>query len=155
MAASSSSVQAPRCPDREGGGPSLDEEDEFEEVTFENAGHPSSGTTLTKGNRLLVTLEPEGQTPVQLPTGVTSVRRWGQTLCTLPKLAALKLAYHEIVVCAGCDKNIKPYIENFVLKYNGPSARVNDLKGYLMAVMYSSSDIVYDGSTDIRTFKED
>ena len=38
-----------------------------------------------------------GRADAQLPPGVPSVQRWGQTLCVLPKVKSLRASYEELV----------------------------------------------------------
>ena len=91
---------------------------------------------------------------VNLPEGIPSLAKWGDTLCTLPKVAALQLSYSELADRADHDPNIMGYIEAFVLKYRGTSAKVLDLRRYLEATRYSTGCIYYEGTGEVRKFKE-
>ena len=91
---------------------------------------------------------------VQLPAGVNSVTQWGNALCVLPKVAALKLSYSELVLRAVEDKEVRSYLDNFVRKYQGTSARVKDLRLYLEASQGAGPVLYYEGSSEVRRFKE-
>ena len=117
-----------------------DNEDEDEDFGYERVQAPVAPAAAA-GN-------------VQLPTGVNSVTQWGNTLCVLPKVAALKLSYSELVLRAVEDKEVRSYLDNFVRKYQGTSARVKDLRLYLEASQGAGPVLYYEGSSEVRRFKE-
>ena len=117
------------------------EEDDFEYLThsgYQAPVPPAAGPAPT----------------MELPAGVTSLARWGQTLCSLPKMASLEKSYAELVELAKTDKNVKGYLESFVLPYNGTSAKTKDLQKYLKATGYKAPAAYYEGTKDARVFKE-
>ena len=121
-------------------GQPLDNPDEDEDFGYERVQAPVAPAAVA-GN-------------VQLPAGVNSVTQWGNTLCVLPKVAALKLSYSELVLRAVEDKEVRSYLDNFVRKYQGTSARVKDLRLYLEASQGVGPVLYYEGSSEVRRFKE-
>ena len=55
---------------------------------------------------------------------------------------------------AKSDKNVKGYLESFVLPYNGTLAKTKDLQKYLKATGYKAPAAYYEGTKDARVFKE-
>ena len=130
--------------------PDSDHDWGFETIPGSGRGY-SSTTSPMPSTHVSGQAEPKG---VDLPTGVDSLSKWGSTVCQLPKLASLNLSYSEIIDRARHDKEVKSYVETFVLRYQGTSARVHDLKRYLKAVSYGGDAICYDGSNELRIFKQ-
>ncbi|CAE7581948.1 GIP, partial [Symbiodinium necroappetens] len=92
--------------------------------------------------------------PTQFPEGVTSLAQWGQTLCTLPKVVSLKLSYTELVELSKSDREIHSYLNVFILSFTGNSAKVKDLQKYLVASGYKVPATYYEGSKEVRVFKD-
>lgn len=90
----------------------------------------------------------------QFPDGVTSLAQWGQTLCTLPKVVGLKLSYAELVELSKSDREIFSYLNVFILSFTGNSAKVKDLQKYLVASGYKPPAPYYEGSKEVRVFKD-
>ena len=94
-----------------------------------------------------------------LPDGVSSLDRWGDTLCVLPKVASKKASYKDLVAEAYEDPEMMGYLTNFVMKHNGPSPKVRDLRQYLEAIHFPNrggeDPVSYLGnSSTVRIYKQ-
>ena len=91
---------------------------------------------------------------VELPDGITSIPHWGKTICTLPKVAPKRATYEALVREAENNSETKSYLI-WVMNNNMKSAKLDDLKGYLMASKYRPAGdgaINYLGTNSIREF---
>eukprot|EP00435_Cladocopium_sp_Y103_P030061 s1739_g7.t1 len=89
-----------------------------------------------------------------LPEGIKSISHWGKTICTLPKVAHRRVTYEALVKESKTDSETKSYL-NWVVSSNMKSAKLDDLKGYLQAIKYSSAGegiVNYPGTNSIREF---
>lgn len=89
-----------------------------------------------------------------LPEGIVSVKQWGKTICTLPKVQSRRLTYEAMVIKAANEADLKSYL-NWILKSNMKSAKIDDLKGYLLRVQYDAGDagaLTYPGTSSVREF---
>ena len=94
---------------------------------------------------------------VKLPNGIESLHHWGSTLCVLPKVAKMRLNYRELVDRSRHDEDLRKYLLMFILRHQGNSDRVHDLKNYLRAIRYTGGETIvhYNGSTsEVRIFKD-
>ena len=125
-----------------------DEMDEFDVISM-------GGSELLKQAPLL----PSGGSKskgIELPPGVESVERWGKTICTLPKVAARRVTYVDLVKEAESNEDIKGYLA--WIKANGHrSVKAADLKDYMAACNYDPTKITavnYPGTTAVREFAD-
>eukprot|EP00435_Cladocopium_sp_Y103_P071131 s61_g36.t2 len=87
-----------------------------------------------------------------LPEGIVSVEQWGKTICTLPKVQNRRLTYEAMVSKSSVDAELKSYLK-WVMTSNMKSAKLDDLKGYLLKVKYEVYDagaVMYPGTGSIR-----
>ena len=102
----------------------------------ERVSNPGSGYSSTANPMPSSTTSGQGTVnEVVLPMGIDS--KWGRAVCQLPKLVSVNLSYTEIIDRTRHDKDIKSYVETFVLRYQRTSARVHNLKKYHKAVQYA------------------
>eukprot|EP00435_Cladocopium_sp_Y103_P071184 s61_g36.t3 len=86
-----------------------------------------------------------------LPEGIVSVEQWGKTICTLPKVQNRRLTYEAMVSKSSVDAELKSYLK-WVMTSNMKSAKLDDLKGYLLKVKYEVYDagaVMYPGSAEV------
>ena len=100
-----------------------------------------------------------GRADAQLPPGVSSVQRWGQTLCVLPKVKSLRASYEELVTMARTSDEMRNYLEKYVMTFNGASTKVKDLRRFLEYIDFPTCigdrPVYYaEQSTCVRRFKE-
>ena len=100
-----------------------------------------------------------GRADAQLPPGVPSVQRWGQTLCVLPKVKSLRASYEELVTMARASDEMRNYLEKYVMTVNGASTKVKDLRRFLEYIDFPTCigdrPVYYaEQSTCVRRFKE-
>ena len=100
-----------------------------------------------------------GRADAQLPPGVPSVQRWGQTLCVLPKVKSLRASYEELVTMARTSDEMRNYLEKYVMTFNGASTKVKDLRRFLEYIDFPTCigdrPVYYaEQSTCVRRFKE-
>ena len=87
-----------------------------------------------------------------LPNGVISLEEWSRTKCQLPKVAKLHASYGELVNMAREDNEIHTYLCRYIMRHNGPSPKVADLRKFLEYIDYGATQpIMYmPGSTSIE-----
>ena len=120
---------------------SLDEDWEAVEAMEAATSYQSPDAALVKDR---MEKKPVDQMPIHpvsagkkcvLPPGISSVSEWGQTLCTLPKYAASKLSYHEMVL----DESKHGYL-TWILKHGkGRGGRFEDFSSYLEAIDFEKT----------------
>ena len=71
-----------------------------------------------------------------LPNGITSMEHWSRTLCELPKVKGKRASYAELVRESEDNEDLANYLTRFVLRHNGPSPKVRDLRKFLEAINY-------------------
>ena len=71
-----------------------------------------------------------------LPAGVQSLAQWGQTLCELPKVKSMRASYGDLVTQAATNQELRRYLTDFVMRHNGPSPKVRDLRAYLECIQF-------------------
>ena len=95
---------------------------------------------------------PKDKSKLNLPKGVPSLEKWGQTICSLPKVKEEAPTYLEI---ATLDKygDYRQWIYN---QGATKGARAADLRNYLMAGDFFSqeSDVMIPGSNEVRRFRQ-
>ena len=91
------------------------------------SGSPAPSTAAPKAYQAVIR-PAAGRT---LPPGIASVDQWGATLCELPKFKAKQWSYTEMVTAAFGDPEVMTYLTKFILRHNGPSPKVKDLRAYL------------------------
>ena len=81
-----------------------------------------------------------------------SLEEWSRTKCQLPKVAKLHASYGELVNMAREDNEIHTYLRRYIMRHNGPSPKVADLRKFLEYIDYGSTQpIMYmPGSTSIE-----
>ena len=129
---------------------------------WENAVHIKSqgpSDAASSGYRAEHVQSPERLQTPQLPPGVSSVQRWGQTLCVLPKVKSLRASYEELVTMARTSDEMRNYLEKYVMTFNGASTKVKDLRRFLEYIDFPTCigdrPVYYaEQSTCVRRFKE-
>lgn len=120
---------------------SLDEDWEAVEAMEAATSYQIPDSTLVKDR---MEKKPQEQLPLHpmsagkkcaLPPGISTLGEWGKTLCTLPKHAASKLSYQELVA----DDSKHEYLVWVVKHGKGRGGRFEDLALYLEAIGFESS----------------
>ena len=105
------------------------------------------------GNSKQIAKAPSG--PVKLPDGIRSLRDWGRTLCTLPKIKNDNLCYQEIL--ENDAEHVKSY-RVWVHDNAGTSrsSKVDDLANFLKASGWipGADGTAYPGTKEVRRFKQ-
>lgn len=98
-------------------------------------------------------LVPKLGKPVPLPSGITSLEKWGKNICELPKVKHLKASYEELAA----DPDWTSYMEWVLSHGHEMGARCLDLQSYLKATNWSKpvpkGQLTYAGSSHVRQFK--
>eukprot|EP00438_Fugacium_kawagutii_P004288 Skav204000 [mRNA] locus=scaffold1114:70927:71373:+ [translate_table: standard] len=91
---------------------------------------------------------PKDQTVV-FPEGIPDLRTWGRTICTLPKIAAKKKTYDELIDQCKTDDELREYVQ--WVKDNGThvSCKVRDFSDYMRASNVSMSKLLERGPSKI------
>ena len=111
----------------------------------------------------VVPLEPASQLPVKpadqkackgvtIPPGVTDLQDWESTICALPKVAAEKLSYKELLN----DPKHASYLRWIASHGQNRGGRFEDLANYLTAVGFEekAKSSCYPGSSEAREKKK-
>ena len=96
---------------------------------------PSTATSSTTQGVIL----PNDAPRAALPPGIRDVDQWGATICELPKVKAKNACYTDLVNMAFSDPELMTYLTRFVLKHNGPSPKVRDLRLYLEYINFPNN----------------
>ena len=94
--------------------------------------------------------------PPPFPDGITSIEHWGRTRCELPKVAKLRASYVELVTRSQTDSDLHTYLLRYVMKHNGPSPKVRDLRKYLEYINFGCDQpqtYLAGSTTEVRKFK--
>eukprot|EP00435_Cladocopium_sp_Y103_P017137 s2127_g4.t1 len=120
---------------------------------YEHVGTPrAKQMTLSKPSGSQLPMPPNTDTGISLPPGIESLRDWGTTICKLPKVAAFKLSYEEMV---DDPHNHDEYLM-WILKHGADrGGRLEDLYLYLKATKYDlqparSRDQLFPGTQEVR-----
>lgn len=91
---------------------------------------------------------PKDQTVV-FPEGISDLRTWGRTICTLPKISARKKTYDELIDQCKTDDELREYVQ--WVQDNGThiSGKVRDFADYMRASNLSMSTLLACGSNKI------
>ena len=104
---------------------------------WENAVVVPSSTTSSKASGSKSSGHQATHPPdTRLPPGIRDVDHWGASLRELNKVKSRRLTYTELVALSSEDHEIRIYLTRFVLKHNGPSEKVKDLRRYLEFIGY-------------------
>ena len=101
----------------------------------------------------------QGRGPGELPPGIRSVEHWALTICELPKVKAKEATYIQLVRESFTNTEMRSYLEKFVMKHNGPSPKVKDLRKFLERINHPNvgpnAPVNYpDGAGATRRFRE-
>ena len=107
--------------------------DDVDGATGNGGGDPST----TAGTAATV-MGPVPPNPANFPPGIMSIQQWGNTVCELPKVKSRRATYRELVQMSIHEDDLRQYFTKFVLKHNGPSPKVRDLRRFLEAIDYKN-----------------
>eukprot|EP00435_Cladocopium_sp_Y103_P053751 s999_g17.t1 len=137
-----------------------EDDDGFEYIP----GDGYEGPTWRKRQQPIVPKSSSGSGAAEVPMGSKvpgvelSVADWGKTICDLPKVARRQMSYDEMVREAASEESMKEYL-TWIMNTGIKSAKVDDLRGYLKAVGWSSSkdkyatEMTYPGTSMVRRMK--
>jgi hypothetical protein len=90
---------------------------------------------------------------IELPSGITSVAEWGETICELQRVKAENKTYVEIAK----DPALSSYVTWIVQHGKGKGARCEDFRNFLIYAKFAqgrSHGMTFPGSNEVRRFRE-
>ena len=123
------------------------------------AGSMAAGSNQAPAERFRQEVLLQGRGPGELPPGIRSVEHRASTICELPKVKAKEATYIELVRESFTNPEMRSYLEKFIMKHNGPSPKVKDLRKFLERINYPNvgpnAPVYYpDGAGAARRFRE-